>query len=239
MSNTSKLAAAIVAVMRASKGVPKTGHNSHFNYKFSSIEDVINAVRPAMVENGIVIYPQTIEATVHGDRCDVLATYQVVHTSGESLQVVALGSGQDKQDKASNKAMTSAHKNLLIQLFCLPRGDDPDYAAPPPPEEPDPEPEPVEPFSVVPPPPEEPDPEPEPVEPFSVVQFMSRVGGLGGADESEDYRCLVDWCTDRGWPSPSLVSEARRNKFCLHITQVDVFESLEAFAAKYFEADNA
>jgi len=219
MSNTSKLAAAIVAVMRASKGVPKTGHNSHFNYKFSSIEDVINAVRPAMVENGIVIYPQTIEATVHGDRCDVLATYQVVHTSGESLQVVALGSGQDKQDKASNKAMTSAHKNLLIQLFCLPRGDDPDYAAPPPPEEPD--------------------PEPEPVEPFSVVQFMSRVGGLGGADESEDYRCLVDWCTDRGWPSPSQVSEARRHKFCLHITQVDVFESLEAFAAKYFEADNA
>jgi hypothetical protein len=208
MSNTSKLAAAIVAVMRASKGVPKTGHNSHFNYKFSSIEDVINAVRPAMVDNGIVIYPQTIEATVHGDRCDVLATYQVVHTSGESLQVVALGSGQDKQDKASNKAMTSAHKNLLIQLFCLPRGDDPDYSAPP----------------VA---------EPEP-DPFDAEQFMGRIGPLGGADYSADYRCLVDWCDSRGWPPPSLVSEARRNKFCQHITQVDVFESLESFAKEYF-----
>jgi len=203
--------------MKAAKGVPKTGENAHFRYKFSSIEDVINAVRPAMIDNGLALYPIRIDSAMTQNelsRCDVQVTYQIAHTSGATAEILALGSGLNnsaKDDKAANKALTSAHKNALIQLFCLPRGDDQDYGGQ-----------------------SKPEPPPEPVPLLDREQFMGRIGGLGGPSWVEDYKCLVAWCASKGWPPPDTVSEQRRNKFCTHITQVETFESLEAFAKEHF-----
>jgi len=46
--------------------------------------------------------------------------------SGESLTLEIGGAGSDSQDKGIGKAMTYAYKYLLLKLFLIPTGDDPD-----------------------------------------------------------------------------------------------------------------
>ena len=129
-----KLFAAVSAVMETVKNVRKTGHNKHFGYDYASDEDILSACQPAMVEQGLSLIP--IEHTAHSDgpRLDLTARYLLTHTSGQCIEVSAIGCGIDKGDKAIYKALTGAQKYLLRHLFSIPvGGDDPDASSPPPP----------------------------------------------------------------------------------------------------------
>ena len=57
------------------------------------------------------------------------ATVKFTHTSGESIEVDAVGEGSDSGDKSANKAMTGLYKYALRQTFCIETGDDPDKYA--------------------------------------------------------------------------------------------------------------
>ena len=122
---------AIHMVMADVAGVEKTGYNSHHRYNFSSESDILEAVRPAMIKHGLILFPAGIETISTQElgkqvRRELEVTYRIMHTSGEKLDLAIRSEGMDNQDKASPKAMTMALKYAMIQLFNLPRGIDPD-----------------------------------------------------------------------------------------------------------------
>ena len=137
------LAKAICEVMAAASHVQKTGQNSYHGYNYASDADLLRVIQPAMAKAGLAMVPaqiaQTEKALDKGKvQTDVHLQYLLVHTSGETLTVQAIGRGIDKEDKGPYKAMTGALKYALRQTFLVPTGDDPEVhsqvheAAPPP-----------------------------------------------------------------------------------------------------------
>jgi hypothetical protein len=124
--------AAIVAVMGQVKWVAETGKNTHGGYSYASDADLLNALRPAMVEQGLVIFPLTVkhhQVTPHKStqyRLTAVMTYRVAHTSGQHIDVEVMASAHDSLDKDAYKAMTGAYKYVLRQVFAVSTGDDPE-----------------------------------------------------------------------------------------------------------------
>lgn len=111
------------------------GKNS---YKARNIEDMLDVLRPKFAEHRLCIYPKNVETNIYteirtnsyGERLvqvvDATITYCI--TNGmSSIYAVGIGRGEDSGDKAHNKAMTFAYKNVLMQVFMMATsGDDPD-----------------------------------------------------------------------------------------------------------------
>lgn len=132
------LVKAINAVMAEAKGVGKNstvgfGRNS---YKGVNDMDVKQLLQPLLTKNELVIFPVNYEEETkletwvedgkQKSKTFVLlkATYQLIHASGESIQIKGLGHGVDTQDKAAGKASTYALKNALLYTFLIPAGLD-------------------------------------------------------------------------------------------------------------------
>lgn len=132
MSDCKNLAGAVARVMARVRYIEKTGRNQHFRYDYASDKDVLLAVQPAMAEEGLALIPVGAEATwteigKGGNRCYLKRTWRLMHAeSGESVEVVGWGVGEDRNDKAVYKAETGALKYALTGLFLTPRGDDPE-----------------------------------------------------------------------------------------------------------------
>ncbi len=125
------IAKAICEVMAAASHVQKTGQNSYHGYNYASDADLLRAIQPAMAKAGLAMVPaqiaQTEKALDKGKvQTDVHVQYMLVHISGETLTVQAIGRGIDKEDKGPYKAMTGALKYALRQTFLVPTGDDPE-----------------------------------------------------------------------------------------------------------------
>jgi hypothetical protein len=129
---------AINEVMRAVGYVPQTGKIQ--GYSYTSESDLIEALRPAMNEAGVICMPRSIVEmrqetyTTKGgsvmNRVTLLIQYAFVHAaSGTELLCQTVGEGSDAGDKATAKAMTGALKYALRQTFLIETGDDPDKAA--------------------------------------------------------------------------------------------------------------
>lgn len=106
-------------------------------YSFAGEAALIAAIRPHMVEHGLVMYVKSIEDIAHDtyttakgsvmNSTTLRATISFVHAPSQtSIDVVALGEGADSGDKSSNKALTGAFKYALRQTFVIETGDDPD-----------------------------------------------------------------------------------------------------------------
>lgn len=112
------------------------GQNS---YKGLSDKDVKQTFKSALSDNGLCIVPINVvpETTVsRWDALDyngkptqkqsvfteVVATYLLLHESGESIEIAGLGHGVDPQDKGAGKATTYALKNALMYTFLTPSG---------------------------------------------------------------------------------------------------------------------
>ena len=125
------LAAAMCKVMAEASHVQKTGKNSFHGYNYASDEDLLRVLQPAMVKAGLAMFPSGITQTDRqldkGKTCtDVHVEYTIIHSSGESITIQAVGRGIDKEDKGPYKAMTGALKYALRQTFLVPTGDDPE-----------------------------------------------------------------------------------------------------------------
>ena len=125
------LAIAICKVKAAVSHVQKTGKNSFHGYNYASDEDLVNAYRKPMADAGLVMIPtQVAQSDKQLDKgkvqTDVHIEYTLVHTSGESITMQAVGRGIDKEDKGPYKAITGARKYALRQIFLAPTGDDPE-----------------------------------------------------------------------------------------------------------------
>jgi hypothetical protein len=110
----------------------------NLKYKFASESALIAALRPCMVEEGIVMLPVgydnvVVEYYTTGDRgtrmtnTTVTGHFRFIHApSGTSVDVFTRGEGADSGDKSNNKAMTDAFKYCLRQSFIIETGEDPD-----------------------------------------------------------------------------------------------------------------
>ena len=137
----SNIAKAIIAVMKAVKGIEKNstvGKGTNSAYQGVSDKDVKEVYSKAMAENGLCILPIGIEDDVQVSRweeksnygmkqkqsvfCSVKTKYLLLHISGESQEISGYGHGIDSQDKAAGKATTYALKYALLYTFMTPTG---------------------------------------------------------------------------------------------------------------------
>lgn len=130
------ITAKLVDVMNDCGYVQKLGKNDFHKYKYATAADVLEKVNAALVKNKLVSYavPELlsfIDVTNQKGNIEHLATVKMTVTiidseSGESLQVIGLGSGQDSGDKAIMKAQTAALKYAWMLTLNISTGDDPE-----------------------------------------------------------------------------------------------------------------
>lgn len=109
--------------------VGKDKTNNDQNYRFRGIDDVVNAMHPALVEHGVFIAPVVEERieekfqTRSGStwrHVTIRVSYTLYGPAGDCVELVAIGEGTDMGDKATNKAMSSAFKTVMGQAFTIP-----------------------------------------------------------------------------------------------------------------------
>ncbi|WP_267411910.1 ERF family protein [Pantoea sp. GM_Pan_4] len=129
---TKKVYQAISAVAKemAEKGISKDRKNVQQGFQFRGIDQVYNALAPALAKNGLVILPRITERTVTERATQkggvlfyvvVKAEFDFVATEDGSVHTVTTyGEAMDSGDKATNKAMSIAYKYAAFQAFCIP-----------------------------------------------------------------------------------------------------------------------
>lgn len=126
----------MVKVMAQMERIPKRGFNSHFRYDYVTDGDVLDAVRAALVAEGIAFFVSFNSAERHEKGVIGSFTLTFADTeTGQTHSINWIGEGQDTQDKGSAKAATSAVKYALLKTFLISTGaeeDDPDADPAPP-----------------------------------------------------------------------------------------------------------
>jgi len=93
-------------------------------YAFRGIDDVLNALHPALVEHGVVVLPRVLERLIEERGKMRLVSlhveYRFVGPAGDELVCSAWGEGADSQDKAAGKAMSTAMKAAMFQALAIP-----------------------------------------------------------------------------------------------------------------------
>ena len=131
------LAQKIFNVMSEVGNVEKTGRNTAQNYDYAKETDVLDAVRPLLIKNKLLLLKVSEEyknTAAHPTRSgtgqtltELCATYRWIDVeTGHYLDTQQVSTGIDTGDKGSYKASTGGKKyNLLTNLF-ISTGDDPE-----------------------------------------------------------------------------------------------------------------
>ena len=127
---------ALNEVMKSVSYVQKSSENKFHGYKYASESSLLESLRPAMIDQGLVLIPSigNVSPIEAHDNTTVTVEYTLAHTSGEIWpdKIIAVGCGNDKSksgsvgDKGIYKALTGANKYLLFKLFQIETGDDPE-----------------------------------------------------------------------------------------------------------------
>jgi len=127
----------MIDVMRRVRFVGKDQRNTEQRFDFRGIDDVINALGPAMREVGIIVLP-TVEwsqrastKTTRGKdtrETTIRTRWTFYGPAGDSISAVTEGESLDSGDKGTAKAQTVAWRVAMIQAFALPTDEpDPDH----------------------------------------------------------------------------------------------------------------
>lgn len=137
-----KVAAAIAAVMAEVPKLGKNDKNLHGNYKFTSIDDFLDAVRPLCAKAGLVILQDEESAEMRDGWLYVKYNFTLIHSSGETwaykpARNIIISAKMGSQ--AFGAAQSYALKNFERALFQIATGEKADdvdaHAATPLPEE--------------------------------------------------------------------------------------------------------
>ncbi len=111
-------------------GISKDQSNRQQGYKYRGIDDVYNALSPIMAKHGLLILPECIDREIveRSTSKGGLLFYQrvtvdfdlIAAEDGSTHTIRAYGEAMDSSDKSTNKAITSAYKYALFQIFCIP-----------------------------------------------------------------------------------------------------------------------
>ncbi len=133
-----KIFSAISGVIADCGFVAKDKVNKQQGFKYRSVDDVFNALHPALSKNKVFIVPRILERECHvvgktqkgTDMIKVVCKIKFTFYAedGSFVEAVIFGEGLDTGDKATNKAMAVAYKYACFQVFCIPTEEmaDPD-----------------------------------------------------------------------------------------------------------------
>lgn len=115
--------------------VQKDGKNEFHGYKYASEANLIAALRPAMIEAGLILIPSVTHVS-HDEygNTHVMMNFTLMDEEGAMYTFSGAGSGNDRNkngvgDKGTYKAITGATKYALMKTFLLETGDDPEVAS--------------------------------------------------------------------------------------------------------------
>ena len=133
----------ICAITAEVGSIAKNKKNEQQGYSFRGVDDLMNTLHPLFAKYGIFLLPEVLDTkrderiTAKGSALiSVVVTvkYHFIAMDGSEICATIVGEGMDSADKATNKAMTAAFKNVCFQTFCIPTAEvtasDPDRETP-------------------------------------------------------------------------------------------------------------
>lgn len=113
----------------------KTTSGQIYNYR--GVDDVMNALQPAMIRHRVFALPDVLEdkREERPSKSGGVLIYTILKVKytfyaddGTSVDAVVVGEGMDSGDKSANKAMSVAYKYACFQVFSIPTEEmiDPD-----------------------------------------------------------------------------------------------------------------
>ncbi len=127
----------IPAIMGEIDAVGKNKQNKQQGFMYRGIDDVMNAINPALVKYKVFIVPEVLEQSREERQTNKGANliysickmkFKFCAEDGSCVEAITIGEGMDSGDKATNKAMAIAFKYACFQIFCIPTEEmkDPD-----------------------------------------------------------------------------------------------------------------
>ena len=126
----------LARIMSKVERVAKNGENSFQHYKYAMEADLVDAIRPLLAAENIVVLPTLVESSRYQhtnakENSVFITDVKVKWTfedgdSGETRELVFPGCGQDSGDKGIYKALTGSEKYMLMKTFLIATGDDPE-----------------------------------------------------------------------------------------------------------------
>jgi hypothetical protein len=122
----------------AKDGISKSRKNQQQGYSFRGIDDVYNALSALLAEHRLCIIPRYLSRTLTEREAKsggvlfnvvVEAEFDLVGPDGSKHTARNYGEAMDSADKATNKAMSAAYKNMALQVFAIPTEGDNDADA--------------------------------------------------------------------------------------------------------------
>lgn len=131
----------ISQIMGELPAIGKNQRNKQQDFNFRGVDDVLNALNPLLAKYSVFFAPECLEriAAQRTTRSGTVMYEVNLHVQytfwtddGSHFTTSAWGEGTDMGDKATNKAMTLAEKNVLCQVFAINTEDnaDPDSGTP-------------------------------------------------------------------------------------------------------------
>jgi hypothetical protein len=130
----------ITIVMENVKRVPKSGWNDFHKYHYANESDIVDGIRPILAEAGLALWTTVVsqereireifnrykpnDAPRKGWFTKVCMKFIIGDAdTGESLESIYWGEGEDESDKGLYKAYTGAQKYFLTKSFLISSGD--------------------------------------------------------------------------------------------------------------------
>lgn len=130
-----KIFSAVCGVMKEIGVVTKAKKNKQGDYMYRGVDDVMNALQPALIKNRVFIVPvvtgEQREERVSKSGSPLLftrlsVTFRFYAEDGSFVEASLIGEAMDTGDKATNKALSVAYKYACFQVFCIPTDGMPD-----------------------------------------------------------------------------------------------------------------
>lgn len=124
-----KIFSAVCGVMGEIGAVTKGKKSKQGDYMYRGVDDVMNALQPALIKNKMFIVPvvtgEQREERVSKSGIPLLftrlsITFRFYAEDGSYIEAAVIGEAMDSGDKATNKAMSVAYKYACFQVFCIP-----------------------------------------------------------------------------------------------------------------------
>jgi hypothetical protein len=129
MQKTKNIFEALTAIMAEVEHIGKNKTNQQQGYKFRGIDDMYNALHPYFAKHGVFITSNVVESKREerqtqkgGTLIYTIATCQFTFYAmdGSFITSTIEGEAMDSGDKSTNKAMSTALKYALMQMFLIP-----------------------------------------------------------------------------------------------------------------------
>ena len=122
----------IPKIMADIEAIGKDRDNTGQGYKFRGIDDVYNMLHAILAKHKVftAINILSTQSEERKSKTNTIWMYRLLNIrytfyaeDGSSFDCTVIGEGADTGDRASNKAMSVAHKYALIQVFAIPTED--------------------------------------------------------------------------------------------------------------------